>query len=95
MKKFLKLESDKMVLKVSKNGLPECFVYSDNYFPAPDYVGSVNKVLTVISNQLQEMLMKMKDSNKRAVKISFEFSDFAEDFYDTKRYEEKELELFG
>ena len=94
MRKILKLENDSVVVRVSKTGFPECFVYSDNYFPAPDFVGSADRVVKVIVEELRQAMSEMKKSNKKAVKISFEFADFAENFFDAKRISEKELEMF-
>ena len=48
----------------------------------------------VIAEELRQAMSEMKKSNKRAVKIKFEFANFAEDFFDAKRISEKELEMF-
>lgn len=94
MKKLLKLESDTIAIKVTGREFPEAFVYADEFYKTPEFVGNVDKVSAILSGYLGTVLQEMKRQKKQFLRIRFDFCE--EDYKELQDYEKKgvQTELF-
>lgn len=95
MRKLLNLENDVVSIKVTGREFPEAFVYADEFYKAPEFVGNIDKVSAIISGCISTVLYKMKFRKKQFLRLKF---DFCEDSY--KELQEQEhlglqIELFN
>lgn len=75
MKKLLKLESDTISIKVTGREFPEAFVYGDEFYKAPEFVGNVDKVSAILSGYISTVLQEMKRQKKQFLRIKFDFCE--------------------
>lgn len=75
MRKLLKLENDVVAIKVTGREFPEAFVYADEFYKAPEFVGNVNKVSAIISGYISTVLNEMKVQKKQFLRINFDFCE--------------------
>lgn len=75
MRKLLKLESDVIAIKVTDREFPEAFVYADEFYKAPEFVGNVDKVSAIISGYISTILHEMKAQKKQFLKLKFDFCE--------------------
>lgn len=75
MKKLLKLESDTISIKVTGREFPEVFVYGDESYTAPEFVGSVDKVSAILSGYISTVLQEMKRQKKQFLRLKFDFCE--------------------
>lgn len=86
MKKLLKLESDTISIKVTGRDFPEAFVYGDEFYKAPEFVGNVDKVSAILSGYISKVLQEMKRQKKQFLRLKF---DFCEEDYEKLKNGEK------
>lgn len=75
MRKLLKLENDVVAIKVTGREFPEAFVYADEFYKAPEFVGNVDKVSAIISGYISTVLHEMKVQKKQFLRINFDFCE--------------------
>ena len=75
MKKLLKLESDTIAIKVTGREFPEAFVYADEFYKSPEFVGNVDKVAAILSGYLGTVLQEMKRQKKQFLRLKFDFCE--------------------
>lgn len=75
MKKLLKLESDTVSIKVTGRDYPEVFVYGDEFYKAPEFVGNTDKVLKILSGYISTVLKEMKKQKKQFLRLKFDFCE--------------------
>lgn len=94
MKKLLKLENDTIAIKVTGREFPEAFVYADEFYKTPEFVGNVDRVSAILSGYLGTVLQEMKRQKKQFLRIRFDFCE--EDYKELQDYEKKgvQKELF-
>lgn len=94
MKNLLKLQNDTISVKVTEREFPECFVYSDEFYTRPEFVGNIDKVNAILSGYLHTVLQEMKRQKKQFLRLKF---DFCEADYDQLKGKEnlgEQTELF-
>lgn len=94
MKKLLKLENDTIAIKVTGRDYPEAFVYGDEFYKAPEFVGNVDKVSAILSGYISTVLQEMKRQKKQFIQLKFDFCE--ENYKELQDYEKKgiQTELF-
>lgn len=94
MKKLLKLENDTISIKVTGRDYPEAFVYGDEFYNAPEFVGNVDKVSAILSGYISTVLQEMKKQKKQFLQLKFDFCE--ENYKELQDYEKKgvQTELF-
>lgn len=75
MRKLLKLENDVVAIKVTGKEFPEAFVYADEFYKAPEFVGNVDRVSAIISGYISTVLNEMKVQKKQFLKLKFDFCE--------------------
>lgn len=86
MKKLLKLESDTVAIKVTGREFPECFVYSDEFYKSPEFVGNIDKVTAILSGYIGTVLQEMKRQKKQFLRLKFDFCE--SDYQKLQDYEQ-------
>lgn len=95
MKKLLKLQNDTVSIKVTGRDFPEVFVYGDEFYTAPEFVGNADKVTKILSGYISTVLQEMKRQKKQFLRLKF---DFCEEDYKKLQDNEKlgvQTELFN
>ena len=95
MKKLLKLQNDTISIKVNTWGFPEIYVYGDKFYEAPEFVGSSDKVTTILAGYISQAFKEMKKQNKKYLRINFDFCE--KDYQKLQDYEQlgTQTELFN
>ena len=75
MRNLLKLQNDTLAIKVTEREFPECFVYSDEFYTRPEFVGNINKVNAILSGYLDTVLNEMKRQKKQFLRLKFDFCE--------------------
>lgn len=75
MRNLLKLQNDTLAIKVTEREFPECFVYSDEFYTYPEFVGNINKVNAILSGYLDTVLNEMKRQKKQFLRLKFDFCE--------------------
>lgn len=75
MKKLFKLESDIVSIKVTGRDYPEVFVYDDEFYKKPEFVGSAERVAAVLGNYFSVVLREMKKQKKQFLRLKFDFCE--------------------
>lgn len=95
MKKLLKLEGDTISIKVTGREFPEAFVYGEEFYKSPEFVGNVDKVSAVLSGYISTVLQEMKRQKKQFLRLKFDFCEA--DYQKLQDYENigTQTELFN
>lgn len=95
MKKLLKLQNDTISIKVTGREFPEAFVYGDEFYKTPEFVGNVNKVSAILSGYISTVLQEMKRQKKQFLRLKFDFCEA--DYQKLQDYEQigTQTELFN
>ena len=95
MKKLLKLQNDTVSIKVTGREFPEAFVYGDEFYKAPEFVGNVDKVSAILSSYISTVLKEMKRQKKQFLRLKFDFCEA--DYKKLQNYERPgvQSELFN
>lgn len=95
MRKLLKLESDTIAIKVTGREFPEAFVYADDFYKSPEFIGNVDKVTVILSGYLGTVLQEMKRQKKQFLRLKFDFCE--SDYQKLQDYEQigTQTELFN
>ena len=95
MRNLLKLQNDTLAVKVTEREFPECFVYSDEFYTRPEFVGNVDKVSSILSGYLHTVLQEMKRQKKQFLRLKFDFCEA--DYQQLKDHETigEQTELFN
>lgn len=94
MKKLLKLQNDTISIKVTGRDFPEAFVYGNEFYKTPEFVGNVDKVSAILSGYILTVLQEMKRQKKQFLRLKFDFCE--EDYKELQDYEKSgvQSELF-
>lgn len=94
MKKLLKLEGDTISIKVTGWDFPEVFVYGDEFYTVPEFVGSTDKVTKILSGYILAVLQEMKREKKHFLRLSFDFCEEDYESLENEDGQEFQLNLF-
>lgn len=75
MRKLLKLENDSVAIKITGREFPEAFVYNDEFYKTPEFVGNIDKVSAIISGYISTVLHEMKAQKKQFLRLKFDFCE--------------------
>lgn len=95
MRNLLKLQDDAIAIKVNKYQYPEAFVYNDQFYTAPEFVGNTEKVAAILGGYISTVLSEMKRQKKQFLVIRFDFCEANYEELQAKEQIGKQIALFG